>query len=43
MKVSKSPISAWNLIVEKIQVQVPTAKVIPVKATAAPVVRTVLK
>src|SRR5690606_10967062 len=38
MKVSRIPISAWNLIAEKIQVTTPMASVKPVKVTALPVV-----
>src|SRR5690606_24260827 len=38
IKVSRIPISAWNLIDEKIQKTTPRASVIPVKATALPVV-----
>ena len=38
MKVSRNPISAWNLMGEKAQVATPTARVIPVKETALPLV-----
>ena len=42
MKLSNNPISAWNLIGEKDQVKTPIARVMPVKATALPVVFRVL-
>src|SRR5690606_21257925 len=38
MKVSRIPMSAWNLMSEKIQVATPMARVKPVKVTALPVV-----
>jgi 3-hydroxybutyryl-CoA dehydrogenase len=37
MKVSMSPMSAWNLMAEKIQVQTPIARHSPVNSTALPV------
>ncbi|MNH34568.1 hypothetical protein D3C79_951710 [compost metagenome] len=41
MKVSISPMSAWNLIAEKIQVHTPMARHNPVNSTALPVERRV--
>lgn len=38
MKVSRNPMSAWNLIGENAQVATPMDRVIPVKDTALPVV-----
>ena len=38
MKVSKMPMSAWNLSGEKIQVATPTARVIAVNTTPVPVI-----
>ncbi len=43
MKVKSNPISAWNLMGEKIQVPTPMDKVVPVKRTARPVVFRLLK
>ena len=37
MKVSINPMSAWNLMAEKIQVATPMARQIPVNNTALPV------
>lgn len=37
MKVSIRPMSAWNLIAEKIQVHTPIARHRPVNSTALPV------
>ena len=43
MKVSSMPMSAWNLIGDQIQVATPIASIAPVRPTAAPVLRSVLK
>ena len=42
MKVSRMPMSAWNLSGEKIQVPTPMASVMPVKRTPLPVTARVL-